>query len=298
MLTVCFLFVMAGMANAGTRDSEEYLVTIKSYLITGSAGERQLMLQNTSNLTMTVLEEAISDVEVLYEKLQGLYAFTDYQVVDISSARIRLSGSPKTLVGGVRYQRAEQTGPWRVEFDDFGWDSEGRLQMLVKVAKDGESFITSHVSVFPERSVILGRALDDGRADAAFIAIVPIVDVVSLQPDEVELAQKQNTLTAPLSKMAGLPPIEVEEVVNRYPCPGGTAPAVDEFVAVSVMPELIKQVTPEYPERLQRDGIEGDVWIKSLIDKDGAVRECCVIRTSLVCTASAENAVFISTRWN
>jgi periplasmic protein TonB len=46
-----------------------------------------------------------------------------------------------------------------------------------------------------------------------------------------------------------------------------------DFVPVEKMPVPVKTVTPEYPEIARRAGVEGTVWIKALVDKEGKVKK-------------------------
>ncbi|MFQ5454447.1 MAG: energy transducer TonB [Candidatus Zixiibacteriota bacterium] len=48
-------------------------------------------------------------------------------------------------------------------------------------------------------------------------------------------------------------------------------PSENDFVELEVMPEMIYQETPVYPEEAKKQGIEGTVWIKTLIDNKGNV---------------------------
>lgn len=49
-----------------------------------------------------------------------------------------------------------------------------------------------------------------------------------------------------------------------------------DFVPVEKMPVPVKQVVPEYPEIARRAGVEGTVWIKALVDKEGKVKKAMV----------------------
>jgi protein TonB len=53
-----------------------------------------------------------------------------------------------------------------------------------------------------------------------------------------------------------------------------------EFVKVETQPILIREVKPDYPKFALEKGIFGEVWVKILIDKTGAVREALIARDS------------------
>jgi len=57
-------------------------------------------------------------------------------------------------------------------------------------------------------------------------------------------------------------------------------PSPDDFVAVDVMPEMIKQSIPDYPEKLKKEGIKGTVWITALVDTDGKVKKALAKKSS------------------
>jgi len=48
-------------------------------------------------------------------------------------------------------------------------------------------------------------------------------------------------------------------------------PKPDDFVPLEVMPEMIKEVAPVYPDSAKSNGIEGTVIVKALVDKIGKV---------------------------
>lgn len=57
-------------------------------------------------------------------------------------------------------------------------------------------------------------------------------------------------------------------------------PGMDEFVPVEIMPEMIHEVKPDYPRMAKQAGLDGRVWIKVLISKEGTVREAVVAKSS------------------
>lgn len=84
---------------------------------------------------------------------------------------------------------------------------------------------------------------------------------------------------------------DVKFALDDKPCPGEDDtkyPAMDDFVAVERMPELIHQIQPEYPAKAKKQGIEGKVIIKSLIDKEGNTVKAIVAKSSG--TASLDDA--------
>lgn len=57
-------------------------------------------------------------------------------------------------------------------------------------------------------------------------------------------------------------------------------PSPDEFVPVEKMPEMTHQEDPVYPEEAKEKKLEGEVWIKALVGKDGKVIKAIVDKPS------------------
>ena len=56
-------------------------------------------------------------------------------------------------------------------------------------------------------------------------------------------------------------------------------PSPDSFISVEKMPIPITQITPEYPSLARRSGVEGVVWVKILVNKDGKSKKAFVQKT-------------------
>jgi periplasmic protein TonB len=57
-------------------------------------------------------------------------------------------------------------------------------------------------------------------------------------------------------------------------------PGMDAFIAVEKQPQIVKRVIPIYPDMAMRAGLEGTVWVKILVDKDGVPRKAIVIKST------------------
>ncbi len=57
-------------------------------------------------------------------------------------------------------------------------------------------------------------------------------------------------------------------------------PGMDEFIPLERPPQIVKRVLPSYPEMAVRAGIEGTVWVKILVDKEGKPKKAVVIKST------------------
>ena len=56
-------------------------------------------------------------------------------------------------------------------------------------------------------------------------------------------------------------------------------PPIDAFIPVEKMPEIVVSAKPVYPELATRAGLEGTVYVKVLVDKEGKAKKAVVIKT-------------------
>jgi protein TonB len=98
-------------------------------------------------------------------------------------------------------------------------------------------------------------------------------------PEEVEVATQED-----LAAMAPVTPVEDLEDLNVDMDVEGIIdellPTPDEFIPYEEAPVQIKTVKPQYPPIAQRAGIEGVVWVKALVDKEGKVRNVIIVKES------------------
>ena len=55
---------------------------------------------------------------------------------------------------------------------------------------------------------------------------------------------------------------------------------MDDFIAVEVQAERIYYEEPTYPRLAEQAGIEGTVWVKAAVGKDGTVKSAVVYKSS------------------
>jgi protein TonB len=64
---------------------------------------------------------------------------------------------------------------------------------------------------------------------------------------------------------------------------GGSVDLGDEppppYVACEVPPEIVRQVQPKYPDLATRAGVEGTVWVKIWVDKEGKPKRAVAVKS-------------------
>ncbi len=124
--------------------------------------------------------------------------------------------------------------------------------------------------------------------------IKPSVGILVPVPEE-EAPEETNVATQEeLANMAPETPaidpgagisIDVNKVLNEI------LPKQDTIIRFDIPPAKVRDVMPIYPSLAARAGVEGDVWIKVLIDKEGSVRDAVVYKPSSVNAGFEESAI-------
>lgn len=105
---------------------------------------------------------------------------------------------------------------------------------------------------------------------------VPVPDA-EVSPEQTlatqtEMSQQVSPLAADIGDASGGVQIEQDiKIEDEGPPP--------DFVPVEKQPVPVKQVTPVYPELAQRAQMEGTVWVKIWVDKEGKPKKAVVIKS-------------------
>lgn len=117
-----------------------------------------------------------------------------------------------------------------------------------------------------------------GRPDIIRFPVPDAAPDDSVQVDYVVVSQESLAVINSIgiigdSALAG-------QVIQFSPDLDDYVPAPDSFIAVEEMPQKLFAPPPVYPEIARKAGLEGRVWLKLLIGKDGGVRDVLVIQES------------------
>jgi protein TonB len=112
--------------------------------------------------------------------------------------------------------------------------------------------------------------------------IRPNVGVPRPVPDEEAPQQQEVANQQQLQELAPAMPVEnlgdIKMDVNKVA--DELLPAPDQFVPVEVQPVQVAEVVPKYPDIARRAGIEGAVWVKALVNKEGKVLDVLIAKSS------------------
>jgi protein TonB len=104
---------------------------------------------------------------------------------------------------------------------------------------------------------------------------VPVPDAEVSPEQTIATQQELSAVASPVGSDAGSGAgmnIEQDIKIDDEPTP-------DAFIPVEKQPVPVKQATPEYPEIAKRAGVEGTVWVKVLVDKEGKAKKAIIMKS-------------------
>lgn len=106
---------------------------------------------------------------------------------------------------------------------------------------------------------------------------VPVPDA-EVSPEQTIATQQElsSTPSPALEELGGENNVQITQDIQI----DEADPGMDEFIPYEKGPEIVKKVTPKYPDMALRAGLEGTVWVKILVDKDGKPKKAVVIKST------------------
>ena len=108
---------------------------------------------------------------------------------------------------------------------------------------------------------------------------VPVPDAEVSAEQTIATQQELSSTPSPATEQmgAGEGDMRIEQDIQIDP---DAEPGIDEFVPVEKPPQIVKRVIPLYPPMAMRAGLEGTVYVKILVDKDGKPKKAVVIKST------------------
>jgi len=104
-------------------------------------------------------------------------------------------------------------------------------------------------------------------------APVPVPDA-EVSAEQTMATQAEMSQVTPIGDATGAGEVAVQQDIKI----DDDAPPAD-FVAVEKEPVVVKKVEPKYPELAMRAGLEGKVWVKIWVDKEGKAKQVVILKS-------------------
>ncbi len=167
--------------------------------------------------------------------------------------------------------------------EKFGRDSDDIPVVAVKIMKYSDLGPPPSISAAPPPAIGIQSAIKPSIG-----VPVPVPDLEVSPENTIATQQELSSTPSPALEDLGQ---GAEFQVTQDIAIEEEDPGMDVFIPVEKNPMIIKQEVPDYPELALRAGLEGKVWVKILVDKEGKPLKAIVIRsTSDVFDSSAVRA--------
>jgi len=105
-------------------------------------------------------------------------------------------------------------------------------------------------------------------------APVPVPDAEVSAEQTMATQTEMSNQVAPVGDMDAGGPVEITQDIKI----DEDAPPAD-FVPVEKEPQAVKKIEPKYPELAMRAGLEGKVWVKIWVDKEGKPKQVVILKS-------------------
>ncbi|MBI5475649.1 MAG: TonB family protein [Ignavibacteriales bacterium] len=106
------------------------------------------------------------------------------------------------------------------------------------------------------------------------VGIPVAVPDAEVSPEQTIATQQElSQIQSPVVQQQDDGQVQIEQDINI------TDEEPPDFVPVEKQPVPVKQVQPDYPEIARRAGVEGTVWVKILVDKEGKAKKAVVMKS-------------------
>ncbi len=107
---------------------------------------------------------------------------------------------------------------------------------------------------------------------------VPVPDAEAPKEQTIATQQQMSQVSSPVGEGTGGGNVKITQDL-KVDAPTDQTPDINAFVAVEKEPQPVVTAQPEYPDLAKRAGIEGTVYVKILVSKEGKPIKAVVIKS-------------------
>jgi len=248
LLGLCFSGLLCGKKEIQRSKEDFVYLSFNVFIFEAAQAEDKLEFTPFPAIVSThVIDQVFRDAEQYYETLKSLSAFNRFLLVTSLTQKMKLLKSTPLQIEAMKQNSSTVEGDYEVEIIPQQMEEE-MVQLRVAVEKGGKLFFTTDVSAPVDKSVVIGRMMDESHKALLFTFSVE--------------EEKDTLIMFGLDNPELPPPVEPAEPMEMDKTP----------VARDHAP-------PDYPESARREGLEGTIWLRVLVDQNGKVAQAVVIKS-------------------
>jgi TonB family protein len=180
-LFICLLPLIAlGKEKVKTDLTERPFLIIKGYIIQASSGGQELAYPPAPLTSVAVLEQIAERPNVYYQKLETLYSFSRFQLLEIFRFTYQIKDSLRPSIEKQRTVSTTISNEWgqstlAVKIFPLRIEESGMIQLQLEVKKDSRPYLRTNISVQEKKPVLAGRMIEGQKDKGLFIAFTPLL---------------------------------------------------------------------------------------------------------------------------
>ena len=107
----------------------------------------------------------------------------------------------------------------------------------------------------------------------------PVPDIKVPKEQTIATQKEMNQVASPVSEGTGSGGLKITKDLKVQP-PKDQIPDMNAFIPVEKLPQVVSSAAPAYPELAKRAGVEGTVYVKILVNKEGKPLKAVVIKSA------------------
>lgn len=248
LLSLCFFGLLCGKKQI-QRSSEDFVyLSFNVFIFEAAQAEEKLEFTPFPVIVSThVIDQIFRDAEQYYESLKSLSTFNRFLLLTSLTQKMKLLKTTPLKVEAVKRSSSTAERDYQVEIIPQQMEEE-MVQLRVAVEKGGKIFFATDVSAPMDKSVVIGRMMEESQKAV----------LVTLSMEQ----EKDSSVMVGLDAAGSL-----------------SSPEPAEGMEMDAKPAALERVHPAYPESALREGLEGTVWVRVLVDENGNVTEAVVIKS-------------------
>lgn len=192
-------------------------------------------------ISTRVIDQVFKKAEQYFESLKSLSSFNSYLLLSSFTQKMKLLKTTPLKMEAVKKSSSTPESEYEVKIMPQQLEQE-MVQLRVAVQKGGKLFFTTDVSAPMDKSVVIGRMMEETQK-----ALLVTFSVEEEKDSSAVVSPDTTELT---------PPIRMQS-----------------------KPIPLDYVDPVYPESARRERLEGTVWLRVLVSVNGDVVDAVVIKS-------------------
>ena len=247
-LSLAFFCLICGRKEIQRSRSDFVYLSFNIFVFEATQAEEKLEFTPFPTAVSTrVIDKVFHEAEGYFESLKSVSSFNQLMLKKSFTQKMKLSLTKPLKIEAVKTISSTSENGYQVDITPWQMEEE-IVQLRVAVKKGGEFFFNTDISSPMDKSVVIGRMMD--QTNKALLVTSSVV----------EETDSSVILTLDTAKSTFVPEL-------------------NKPIKMDSEPVALDYIHPHYPKSAKKDGIEGTVWLRVLVSENGDVVDAVVLKS-------------------